>query len=700
MELVRSTLSLAEMAAGMSAPLTPDGAAAFDSDGELLAVEVEENRVLVASARDGVPVAVFTAGVPHVCVLALRGGASQVAVGAPDGCIALHSARSGKVVGRLTVNTGPLTALAFSPDGRLLASGDDDGHVVVYRIASGEELRRIDTGEPIRAIAVHDSGSPVLTGGPDGWLRVRRRVLPPMGLAWAAVAVTSLAFPLLSTGEPVAGRADGVIGKLDPGYQRLTSYVDASCGPVRALWAGPRGQVKALAGDGELYSWVPEGHESAALRGMPEFLRAGAEQLLNWWRELNPLLSAFTEVREQMRDEVAADRAEMLDWLDGLDNVTRDRIRPVVVESAVSIFDSYSFDLAVSKVFTVNPLPALIAGAAALLFVVLPSLRAVAALGHLRSIGAWLTVAGVVVGGIWIVRALGRVGAAGRLLRALIVAAGAAVWLAGPQFTLSEPDALRHLASRWLPAAATGRTARLAIPYPVWLGVAYAVAAVLAVAGVRWLHRYLRAPHALARRRRALGGSLLHALLDVAYQAQVMADNAELAEHPRARKRLHHLVQLAASIAAREWVRALRSGSRQADRIIRDQGSAIAAAIRRWERPAALAGAQLPTLSSAFAEAVVNAADNDWQALSGDHTPVPVRNRRGWTLARQALALAVPLGAAAGIAFAVRPLPTALIPLLTFLVGLAVARVLRWLDLGADLDPALAISDLLRKPGN
>jgi hypothetical protein len=69
-----------------------------------------------------------------------------------------------------------------------------------------------------------------------------------------------------------------------------------------------------------------------------------------------------------------------------------------------------------------------------------------------------------------------------------------------------------------------------------------------------------------------------------------------------------------------------------------------------------------------------------------------------WVVARQALALAVPLGAAAAIAFTVRPLPTALVPLLTFLVGLAVARVLRWLDLSGDLDPALTISELLRKP--
>jgi hypothetical protein len=45
--LVRATLPLAEM----SAPLAPEGAAAFDSGGELLAVEAEGNRVLVARAR-------------------------------------------------------------------------------------------------------------------------------------------------------------------------------------------------------------------------------------------------------------------------------------------------------------------------------------------------------------------------------------------------------------------------------------------------------------------------------------------------------------------------------------------------------------------------------------------------------------------------------------------------------------------------
>lgn len=158
-------------------------------------------------------------------------------------------------------------------------------------------------------------------------------------------------------------------------------------------------------------------------------------------------------------------------------------------------------------------------------------------------------------------------------------------------------------------------------------------------------------------------------------------------------------MRLAARLASREWAAALRTkSSSQADRIIRDQGHAIAAAILRWERPAVLAGAELPRLSQAFAVAVVNAADSDWQELAGDPAMLPARHPRIRILVRQGLTLAVPLGAAVGIVLGVRPLPTAVIPLLTFLVGLAVARVLRWLDFGSDIDQALTISDLLRKP--
>lgn len=168
-----------------------------------------------------------------------------------------------------------------------------------------------------------------------------------------------------------------------------------------------------------------------------------------------------------------------------------------------------------------------------------------------------------------------------------------------------------------------------------------------------------------------------------------MADDGELAAWSGARTGLQKQVRLAARIAPWEWVAALRTGSSQADRIIRDQGHAIAPTIGRWERPAVVAGAQLPRLGQAFAVAVVNATDSDLQELAGNPAALPARHPRIRMLVRQGLTLAVPPGAAVGIVVGLRPLPTAVVPLLTFLVGLAVARVLRWLDFGSDIDRPL-----------
>jgi len=45
----------------------------------------------------------------------------------------------------------------------------------------------------------------------------------------------------------------------------------------------------------------------------------------------------------------------------------------------------------------------------------------------------------------------------------------------------------------------------------------------------------------------------------------------------------------------------------------------------------------------------------------------------------------------------VRPLPAALVPLFTLLVGISIARVLRWLDASSDIEAALKIAEDLRK---
>lgn len=133
------------------------------------------------------------------------------------------------------------------------------------------------------------------------------------------------------------------------------------------------------------------------------------------------------------------------------------------------------------------------------------------------------------------------------------------------------------------------------------------------------------------------------------------------------------------------------------NRVINDQGRAIAYAIRRWEQRVALAGAELPEVSKAFALAVVNAADSDWLALGGDPSGIrPIQRTRSKIL--QILVLVIPVCAIAGIVFAIRPLPTEIEPLLLLLGGIECSQLLRLLGLSADLDPGLKISQLLRMP--
>jgi hypothetical protein len=696
------TLSVVDLAAG-TAPLVRGGAAAFASSGNLLAVEAGGGRVIVVNTRDGRLVKVIDAGAVPVRGLALHDEAGVVATGLPGGRIALWEMEGGHVRAVMATGLKELTALAFSPDGKLLAAGDGEGRIVVYQVDPDQEACRISTGKPIRAIALHDSGFPVLTvdsGGRVDVLGRAHKVRPPRELAQAGAAASSLAFPALRSGQPVVALADGVIGKVDPAYRGLVVLARARGGPVRAVWAGSRGQVKALTGDGELCCWGPEDDPSRASRRVLGGLLEDINQVPLWSEDLFSLLSAFRGVRELMRDEAAGELSEKVDRLDGIDDATRTRTRQAVVNSP-ALIDSRSLSLALDRVWEVNPLPmAALVVAIGLMTVVLPLMVASAALASLHGVGAWLILAGVVIAGLWIMGRAGDWGSAAWTLWTPVMAFGAIIAFAGPKLRWSEPGFIRHLAARWLPAA-SGVKISLSMPYPVWLGLSYVeyVALVGLGAGLL-LSACWRCLSGRAKRKGTPGESLLHALLNVADQAQRMADDAELAASPRERAVLHCLVQTAARVAARDWVTTMRTGTPQADRVIRDQGAAISAAISRWERPAALGGAQLPSLARTTAVAVATAARADWDALAGDTDPAPSLRRRKWRLAGQALSLVVVLGAAAGIGLGIRPLPVVLGPVVTFLVGLAIARILRWLDFSGDIDPGLTLSQLLRKPGD
>lgn len=687
MVLYKVSWSVDEVVADPAAPLVPDGAAAFDSSGQLLAVEVTGNRVRIINVKDRVPTGMLTAAVPSITAMAMRPG-GQVALGAPDGTIVIQGGADGRVIKMMSTGTGSLSALAFSPDGMLLAAGDVNGNVVVFTVPSGEELRRAKTEGPVCAIAVPDSGAPLLLGGPDGYIGVHLRLLPPRGLVQSGSAVTALAFSQRTSGEPLVGRADGSIWRIDPLCQGLACWIADGDAPVRALWAGPRGQAMTLDGKGNLYGWLIEHVPPGILRKLPKEDWAAFDQLRGWAAELAAHVTQFSALHEQILDALAAGQANKVEHIDRIEEGERERIRPAVIESALSLVGSRAFDLAWETIVFLNPLPGIIAMSISSLVILLFGTTTLRAVGHLDGGSAWLTFAGISVGGLWLLWRLGRWGKGGLAARCFLVAVGVGTALAGPRGSAAGDVAL----------TASHANIDLRASYPVWLAIVYMTVLTALPGLVKLLFRSARGTIAGTSVQPVPCASLLHALLDVAYQAQDITSRSERAVSPSARADLHRLIGQAAQIAGRQWISDLLTGVPEIDRVIRDEGRAIAASIKRWERQASLGGAGLLKLSEAFAEAVVNAADTDWEALAGDVIPPPRLRQQLWKLIKRAVGLAVLLGFAAGIFFGDRPLSASAGSVITVLLLVSAAQILRWLGLTQAIDSALSVSELFHKP--
>ena len=82
-----ATVSIAELAGG-KAPLAPDGAAALDGSGDLLAVEARGRQILIMFAN-GDESDLFKVGAWPLRALALNGRARLLAAGALDGRIGI-----------------------------------------------------------------------------------------------------------------------------------------------------------------------------------------------------------------------------------------------------------------------------------------------------------------------------------------------------------------------------------------------------------------------------------------------------------------------------------------------------------------------------------------------------------------------------------------------------------------------------------
>lgn len=677
-----------------------DGPAALDNSGVLVAAtEATGNRVRISYADSGAEIEMISVPDSGVRALALHAVSGVMAVGEVGGRVVLRDRYDDENIRVITVSERTIEALSFSPDGRLLAVGDEGGLVAVFLVSSGQELWRTDAEGYISAIAVNDLGSPVLTGDDRGFIYVHHRLRRTQCIPGNGTPVTSMAASPSPDGKFLVGTMDGFIGAIDAIeilLGRFTPSRDIGGRPVRALCAPVRGGIMALAGDGELISWLPP-DEHYDFESASSLLRAFGRGLWRWMRELYVLMTSFDEVRQLMGDEIAAQRAKMLDEIEGLDKQARDRIRPVVVESATSLFESYSLGLAIRKVLKANPLPAVVGYMIAFPLLAASIFHALKVFAHLRTGGNEALAVGVMAVGLATVYMLGSMGVIVRILRSLMLWAAGVMVLAGPRMSWPDPVGLQRFLKALFPAVRQAPT-HLIVPYPAWLGLAYLMLVIAVSVVTRALINYLQGPSliVLDPRRRGLSDGLLHALLDVAYQAHIMSGNRKIANTRMARRNLYNLVLLAARIASKEWADAQRCGSRQMDRIVRDQGRAIAAEIKQWERKAAIAGAGIPEIGEAFAGYVVQAADSDWEALAGDQASAQAG--RGRRVTRKILTLAIPLGSAVAIILCVHPLPQAMVPVLSFLVGLGMSRLLRWLDFGDDVDHGLAISQLLRMP--
>lgn len=535
--LIKRDLPAVELPDGPT-PRRIDGTAAIDNTVELMAVEVAGNYVQIISLRSCSQLAAFESRVNEIRALALNTTAHMLAIGTADGKIVLRDASTGQVHRVITINDQPLTAIAFNRDGRLLGAGDFSGRVAIYQTATGQKLWDTAAGDTVSAIAVDNLGSPVVVGRTDGWLRAHHRLQAPIEMQVrepdSAAPVTCLTFQKSRSGKLLAGRADGSICQSDSAYTKISNYLNISHGPVRALGSRSDGQIIALA-DNQLHFRLPESTDRDHFASFSALIGFSWGQLKDWSCELIRLISNFPEVQQLTRDEIAAERSNMLAELDGIDDVTLERIRPVVVDSAMSIFDSHSLDLALRKVLNANPLPVRLRNVFIFIGQAAIAIKIAVNFLHLGSIQAVSTAIVTFLAMTWVLYSLFSGGPVSRIAGYLTVFINIFIVIEGPGAKFNIPAEMHQMARHWLQGS------HIATPYPLWLGMLYPIPILLLIIIGNRIICYLEVPGSLARRRNSLSAALLHALLDVAYQAHIMANNRRLAESRAARTNLHHL---------------------------------------------------------------------------------------------------------------------------------------------------------------
>ncbi|MGV9323680.1 hypothetical protein [Streptosporangium sandarakinum] len=89
-----------------------------------------------------------------------------------------------------------------------------------------------------------------------------------------------------------------------------------------------------------------------------------------------------------------------------------------------------------------------------------------------------------------------------------------------------------------------------------------------------------------------------------------------------------NLIERAAETVEDIWFRSLRVGHKESDRELLMLSAGIAQALRRWKPKVALGANNIESARTAFALAVLNACDGDWELMSASNVEAPRRSYR------------------------------------------------------------------------
>src|SRR5215472_7399311 len=160
----------------------------------------------------------------------------------------------------LVVQTGhsqAVDAVAFSPDGKRLVTGGFDSTIKFWDIGSGEEVRTLNTPEPVNSIAFSPNGRFLISGGENGTIilwnsdtgeEIRR--FSGRGKNVKSVAFCPPDGELLATGSE-----DGKIElwEIDTGEE--VRMISGRSGRIECVAFSPDGKLLSGAGFGAVQIW-------------------------------------------------------------------------------------------------------------------------------------------------------------------------------------------------------------------------------------------------------------------------------------------------------------------------------------------------------------------------------------------------------------------------------------------------------------